>query len=86
VAPAAATAEGRSSANPESAVAAAANTAIEVVVTAAVGVQATDAVWSGHEAMLTEPVLQRYREAEAQERAWQLAQARRYVALNSENQ
>lgn len=84
-APAAASAEGCSLANLENAIVAAANTAIEVVVTAAVGVQAADAVWRGDEAMLPATVLQRYRETEAQERTWQLAQARLYLVLNSGN-
>lgn len=80
-APAAATAEGCSLAQLEIAVEAAVNTAIEVVVTAAVGIEAADVVWRGDEALLAASVLQRYREAEVQERTWQLVQAQRYLAL-----
>jgi hypothetical protein len=76
---AAATAEGCSLAKLEDAVEAAANTAIEVVVIAAVGVEAADAVWRGDDALLAATILQRYREAEAQERTWQLGQVRRYI-------
>ena len=62
------------------------NTAIEVVVIAAVGTSAADTVWLKGDSWTTlpPPVLQRYRDAETQERAWQLKQAQRYASTNSE--
>jgi len=83
---AAATAEACCSADSAAALTAAANTAIEVVVTAAVGIEAANAYWTDDWKTLTEAMLQRYRQAEAQERAWQVGQASQYISLNSENQ
>lgn len=84
-APAAATAEGCSIADLDRAVQAAVETAIEVVVTAAVGAWKANLVWSGASSQLDEATLQRYQDAEARERAWQLQQARHYISPQNQS-
>ena len=83
-APAAATAEGCALANLDDALHAALATSLEVVQTAAIGSMIADRIWSGHSHELDAIVLQHYQEAEDQERAWQLAQAQRYLTNHSE--
>lgn len=79
-APAAATAEGCSFANLDVVVEGVVDTAIEVVVIAAVGLRKVTLIWSGASSQLDEATLQRYQEAKARERAWQLQQARHYIS------
>jgi len=78
-APAAATAEGCSAANLDGAVISAVETAIEVVVTAAVGGWMADFVWRGSSEELDRATYERYLDAEARERTWQLQQAKSYL-------
>ena len=79
IAATAATAEGCCYPDPYIAAEAAANTAIEVVVTAAIGVRAASVVWGHYQEELEPELLQQYRTAEALERAWQRNRAQFYL-------
>ncbi len=64
----------------------AANTAVEVMLIAAVGQGAADAVWRGEWNAINEAQYQSYQEAEAQERGWQLELAEGYLIMHFRSQ
>lgn len=80
---AAATAEMCCLDDPSLAVAATVKTAIEVIVIAAVGLEAAEHIWTSHLKAVGSDTLQRYREAEDKERAWQFACVQTYVPNSS---
>jgi hypothetical protein len=57
--------------------------ALEVVVTAAIGSDLADRIWSGNLDDVSDAIVQQYRQVETQELAWQIECARSYAASNS---